>query len=62
MTTDQPTNQTAPALRPGARVQRWWCEGCEAWHQAEPMLAAVRAEAEKLERERVAGELKGGQS
>lgn len=51
MVGERVNSQTVPALRPGARVQRWWCKGCEAWHQAEPILAAVRAEAEKLESE-----------
>lgn len=53
MTTNQPTNQTAPAPRPGERVQTWWCVGCQLWHQAEPILAAVKAEGERLERERL---------
>lgn len=49
---DQTTNQTPPTPRPGERVQRWWCKGCEEWHEREPILAAVKTEAEKLEREK----------
>lgn len=51
MATNQPANQAAPAPRPGERVQTWWCVGCQLRHQAEPILAAVQAEAEQLERE-----------
>lgn len=53
MSTEQPASQTASAPHPGERVQTWWCAGCQLWHQAEPILAAVKAEAEKLERERL---------
>jgi len=47
MTTDQ-TASTQP------RPQRFYCEGCQQWHEVESLLEAVRAEAEKirLEKER----------
>ena len=40
-------DQTATRLR----TQRFYCEGCQQWHEVESLLEAVRLEAEQIEKE-----------
>jgi hypothetical protein len=37
------------------RSQRFYCEGCNSWHEAESLLEAVQWESEQVEKEKKDG-------